>query len=88
MKYSKRSLAIRSAVLFAVLLSLSAATLNARNANSASLTFATAQTANQQCVNICRARYRACFSLKLIPSSECRGVRQDCVRYTCNAVQG
>jgi hypothetical protein len=39
-------------------------------------------------MNICRARYHACFSLKQIPSSECRGVHQDCVRYTCNAVQG
>jgi hypothetical protein len=84
MKFSKRSFAIISAVLFAVLLSLSAATLNARDADSASLTFAAAQTAKQQCTNICLARYRACFSLRQIPSSECRGVHQDCVRYTCN----
>jgi hypothetical protein len=84
---SKRSFAVVS-VLFAVLLTLSTRTLNARDADLASLTFAEAQTAKQQCINICRARYRACFSLKQIPSSECRGVYQDCVRFTCNTVQG
>jgi hypothetical protein len=86
MKYSK--LATIPAMLFAVLLPSSGATLTARDAAPASLTFAAAQTVKQQCMNICRARYRACFSLKMIPSAECRGVRQDCVRYTCNAVQG
>jgi hypothetical protein len=97
MKYSKRSFAVVS-VLFAVPLSLSTGTLNARDADLASLTFAAAQTAKQQCINTCRARYRACISLKQIPSSECRGVSrdcnecrgvyQDCIRFTCNAVQG
>jgi hypothetical protein len=84
MKYSKQSFAVVS-VLFAVLLSLSTGTLNARDADSASLTFAAAQTAKQQCINTCRARYRDCLSLKQIPSSECRGIYQDCGRYTCNA---
>ena len=88
MKNSKRSIAVVSAVLFAVLLPLSAATLIARDADAASLTFAAAQTAKQQCMNICLARYRTCFSLKQIPSFECRGVHQDCVRYTCNTVRG
>jgi hypothetical protein len=92
MKSSKRSFVVATA-LFAVLLSLpslvmSAGTLHARDADLAPLTFAAAQTAKQQCMNICRARYRACFSLKQILSSECRGVYQDCVRCTCNAVQG
>ena len=87
MKCSKRSFAVVS-VLFPVLLSLNTGTLNARNADLASLTFAAAQTAKQQCINTCRARYRACLSLKQIPSSECRGVYQDCTRLTCNAVQG
>jgi hypothetical protein len=89
MNCSKRSFAFISiSVLFAVLLAMSTGTLNARDADLASLTVATAQTAKQQCINVCRARYRACFSLKQIPSSECRGVYQDCTRYTCNAVQG
>ena len=85
MTCSKRSLAIVAA-LFAVLLSLSTETLNARDADLASRTFAAAQTAKQKCTNTCRARYRSCLSLKQIPSSECRGVYQDCTRYTCNAV--
>jgi hypothetical protein len=87
MKCSKRSFAVVS-VLFAVLLSSSTGTLNARDADLASRTFAAAQTAKQQCINVCRARYRACFSLKQIPPSECRGIYQDCTRFTCNAVQG
>ena len=62
--------------------------VNARDADPAPLSFVAAQTAKQQCVNICRARYRNCLSLKLIPSFECRGVYQDCNRFTCNAVQG
>jgi len=87
MTCNKRSFVIVSA-LFAVLLSSSAETLSARDAELASRTFAAAQTAKQKCINICRARYRSCLSLKQIPSSECRGVYQDCTRFTCNAVQG
>jgi hypothetical protein len=87
MKCSKRSFSVVSA-LFAVLLSLSMGTLNARDADLASLTFAAAQTAKQQCINICRSRYRDCRSMKQIPSFECRGVYQDCKRYTCDAVRG
>jgi hypothetical protein len=87
MKCSNRSFSIVFALL-AVLLSPSTGTLNARDANIASPTFAAAQTAKQQCIDVCRARYRACFSLKQIPSSECAGVRQDCIRFTCNTVQG
>src|ERR1700746_438673 len=84
MKYIKQSFAVVS-VLFAVLLSSNTETLNARDADLASLTFAAAQTAKQQCINTCRARYRDCLSLKQIPSSECRGIYQDCTRNTCNA---
>jgi hypothetical protein len=85
MKCSKRSFAVAS-VPFALLLSLSTGrTLNARDADLASLTFAADQTAKQHCINSCRARYRDCLSLKQIPSPECRGVYQDCTRNTCNA---
>jgi hypothetical protein len=85
MKCNKRSFAIVSA-LFAVLLLSSTATLNARDADLALRAFAAAQTAKQQCINTCRARYRFCLSLKQIPSFECRGTYQDCTRFTC-AVQ-
>ena len=84
MKCSKRSFAVASA-LFALLLSLSTGTLSARDADLASLTFAAAQTAKRECIKTCRARYRDCLSLKQIPSSECRGINQDCTRNTCNA---
>ena len=61
--------------------------LNARDTDFASRTFAAAHTAKRKCVKTCRARYRDCPSLKQIPSSECRGIYQDCTRYTCNAGQ-
>lgn len=81
MKCSKRSFAVVS-LLFAVISSLSTGTLNARDADLASRTFAAAQTAKQQCINSCRARYRDCRHLNQLPSSECRGVYQDSTRYT------
>src|SRR5258708_13417339 len=89
MKCSKRSFIVVS-VLAAVLLSLlslvvSTGTLNARDADPAPLTLSAARSAKQQCVNTCRARYRDCLSLKQIPSSECRGIYQDCARDTSNA---
>jgi hypothetical protein len=92
MKSTKRSFAVVS-VTFAVLLSLlsllaGTGTLNARDVDPASLTFAAAQTAKQQCRNTCRARYRDCLSLKQIPTSECRGIYQDCTRYTCAGPAG
>jgi len=84
MKCSKRSILVVS-VLFAVLLSIGPGTLNARDADLAAFTIAAAQTAKQQCIKTCRARYHDCLSLKQIPSSECRGIYQDCSRNTCNA---
>jgi hypothetical protein len=84
MKCNKRSFAVVS-VIFALLLCLSTGTLNARDADLSSPTFAAAHSAKQQCINSCRARYRDCQSLKQIPSFECRGVYQDCRRNTCNA---
>ena len=87
MKSSKCLFAIVS-MLFAVLLSSGTGASDARDTDPASLALAAALTARQQCLNTCRARYRSCLSLKLIPSFECRGVYQDCTRYDCNAARG
>ena len=84
MQCGKRSVAVAT-VLFALLLSSSTGRLNAGDADLASFSFAAAQTAKQQCINTCRARHRSCLSAKQIPSIECRGIYQDCTRYTCNA---
>jgi len=83
MKCSKQSFAVIS-LLFAALLSLSVGTLN--DADLASRTFAAAQTAKQQCINTCRARYRDCRRLNRSPSFECRGVYQDCIRFACTGL--
>ena len=85
MKCSKRSFAVVS-LLFAVLLSSSIGTLNARDADFASRTFAAAQVAKRQCINTCRARYRDCRHRNKLPSFECRDVYQDCTRYTCTGL--
>ena len=85
MKCTKRWFTIVS-VVFAVLLSLNIGTLNAREADVGSRTFAAAHTAKQQCLNACRARYRDCRRLNQLPSFECRGVYQDCTRYSCTGL--
>ena len=85
MKCRKRSFAF-VLLLFAVLLSLSIGTLNARDADLAPRTFAAAQTAKQQCINTCRAHYRDCRHLNQLPSSECRDVYQDCTQYKCTGL--
>ncbi len=85
MKCGKWSFAIVSLV-FAVLLSSSIGTLNARDADLASRTFAAAQTAKQKCINVCRARYRDCRRLNQLPSVECRAVYRDCTQYTCTGL--
>ena len=82
MKCTKWSFAIVS-VLFAMLLPPSIGTLNARDADHASRSFAAAKTAKQKCIDTCRARYQDCRRLKQLPSFECRGVYQDCTRFTC-----
>jgi len=85
MKCSKQSFAV-NALLSAVLLSLSIGIPDARDANLASLTFAAAVSAKQQCMNSCRARYRDCRRLNQLPSSECRGIYHDCTRYSCTGL--
>jgi hypothetical protein len=70
--------------LFAAFLSLSIGTLSASKADDlASTIFAAAQTAKQQCISNCRARYRDCRRLNQLPSFECRGIYKDCTRYSC-----
>ena len=81
MKPSKWSFAVTSLVF--MLLALSVETLNARDADFISRTVAAAQTAKQQCLNTCRARYRDCRRLNQLPASECQGIYQDCTRYSC-----
>jgi hypothetical protein len=79
MKCAKQSFAVICMLLLAVTLSLSVGRLNARDAD---LALAAAQTAKQQCIKTCRARYRDCH-LNQLPSFDCRGVYEDCTRYTC-----
>jgi hypothetical protein len=85
MKWSKRLFAIFSFA-FAMLLSLSIGTLNAYDADFASRTVVAAQTAKQKCINSCRARYRDCRRLNQMPEFECRGIYQDCTRYSCTGL--
>ena len=85
MKCIKRSFAV-ICVLLAVLLSLSIARLNARDADRGTDTLARAQTAKQQCINTCLARYRDCRRLSQAPSFQCQDVYQDCTRYTCTGL--
>jgi hypothetical protein len=85
MKCTKRSFAV-ICVFLALPSSLSVGRLNARDADLASGTLAAAQTAKQQCINTCRARYRDCRHLNQLPSFECRGVYRDCSRYTCTGL--
>ena len=73
-------------VVLTVLLASSTQAVSARDADLTSGTLAAAQTAKQQCINTCRARYRDCLRLNLISSFECRGVYQDCTRYTCTGL--
>jgi hypothetical protein len=83
MKCSKQLLIVVF-ILFALLQSLSVP--DARDASMASQTFAAAQTTKQKCMQTCRDRYRDCRSRKEISSFECRGVYQDCTRYTCTGL--
>ncbi len=85
MTCSKWSLAIVFAP-SALLLSLSAGPLYARDADLASRTFAVGQAAKGKCANTCRARYRECLSLKQAPSFECRDVYRDCTRLSCKGL--
>lgn len=71
-----------STALCTVLLALSSGPLKARDADPRLYTIAAARTAKQQCINACGARYRDCRHLNQLPSSECKGIYQDCARYS------
>jgi hypothetical protein len=85
MKWSERSFAV-AYLAFAMLLPSNIGPLSARDADPTSYTFVAAQTAKQQCINSCRARYRDCRHVDQLPPSECRGVYQDCARYNCTGL--
>jgi hypothetical protein len=79
--------AIQSFSLSAIVLVASvSASYAGPHAADSSRSFAAAQTAKQKCLNTCRARYRDCRHLNQLPSSECRGVYQDCTQYTCTGL--
>jgi hypothetical protein len=73
------------AQIFAVLAVVLASSIAPSNAQESAntMTVAAAQSAKQQCLNLCRTRYRDCLFRKQIPSSECRGVYRDCSRIAC-----
>jgi hypothetical protein len=83
MKCTKRAFTVICIVL--VPLSLSIGRLEARDTDGASI-LARAQTAKQQCISTCRARYRDCRRLNQLPWFECRDVYQDCTRYSCTGL--
>jgi len=85
MKWSKRWFAVVF-VLSAGLLSSNIGARSARDADLAPRALAASQTAKQQCMNTCRARYRDCLHMKQLPSFECRSVYQDCTRYSCTGL--
>jgi len=86
MKCDKRWLFAVVSLLSLALLTLGFGSLNARAGEPASWTLAAAQTPKQQCINSCRARYRDCRHLKQLSSYECRGIYQDCTRYSCTGL--
>ena len=78
MKSSTWSLAVVS--LFFVAFALPPATEKTRDTDDSLLTFVATQSSKQKRMNICRARYRDCISLKQIPPYECQYVYEDCTR--------
>jgi len=74
------------ALLFAMLLSSNIRSLDAREGEIVPRTVVAAQTAKQQCINSCRARYRDCRHQRQVPAFECQNVYQDCVRFTCTGL--
>jgi hypothetical protein len=84
MKYTKPPF-VAVAALCAAFLALSGGQLNARDSD-ASYTVVAAQTAKQQCMSACRARYRDCRRLNQLSPFECKGIYQDCAQYNCTGL--
>lgn len=53
----------------------------AGDTNDKPIDFAAAQSNKQKRINVCRARYRDCVSLKQIPSFECQYIYEDCINH-------
>ncbi len=85
MKFGKRPVTV-VAPLFAALLSLGIGNLNARDGDPSPPVVASAQTAKQQCMHTCRARYRDCRRLNQLPPYECQSIYQDCAQYACTGL--
>jgi hypothetical protein len=79
MNCSARSFAVCS-IVFAMLALLTS------DVSLISRSFAATATAKKQCINSCRARYRDCRRLNQLPSAECKGIYQDCTRYSCTGL--
>jgi hypothetical protein len=85
MPVTKRTF-VAIAALCAALLPLNSRALSARDADAGSYTVVAAQTAKQQCVRACRARYRDCRHLNQMPSFDCKSIYQDCTQYSCTGL--
>lgn len=70
--------------MFAVLAMLIVSGASPSNAREANMVVAAAQSAKQQCLTLCRTRYRDCRSRGEIPAAQCRGVYRDCSNIACN----
>src|SRR5262249_34963027 len=80
----KSRAALFGAAVFA--LSIGQSTGRAGDADLPWRSFAAAQTAKQQCMNNCRARYRDLSLLIQLAALGCRGFSQDCTRYSCTGL--
>lgn len=80
--FKTRTFKERISIAFTVLLIWSAGPSSAQDAKPV-VTMAAAQTAKQQCLNVCSVRYRDCLALKQISPYQCRNVYRDCSRIAC-----
>jgi hypothetical protein len=84
MTYTKLRFAAVTA-LGAMLFAPSEGQLGALDADT-SYTVVAAQTAKQQCMSACRARYRDCRRLNQLSPFECKDIYQDCTQYSCTGL--
>ncbi len=57
------------------------AAVRAHDSSGSLQNFAAAQSSKQKRMNVCRARYRDCLSLRQIPSFECQYIYEDCINH-------